>query len=65
MTLNPAADSLSIFKDGKVKPGIYKIQNTVAGTFLDYEVHTRELLCRPADDLGGDKGLVRWSLLLM
>ena len=61
MTSASTADPSSNFKDGKLKPGIYKIQNIFAETFLDYEVHSRELRCRPAKDLGEDKGLVRWS----
>ena len=61
MTSTSTADSLSIFKDGKLKPGIYKIQNIVAETFLDYEVHSRNVCCRPAADLGDDKGLVSSS----
>lgn len=61
MTLTSTAEPLSIFKDGKLKPWVYKIQNIVAETFLDYEVHTREMCCRPANELGEDKGLVSWS----
>jgi len=58
MTLTSTADSLSIFEDGKLKPGIYKIQNIVAKTFLDCEEHTREMCCRPANELSEGKGLV-------
>ena len=65
MALPSTADSQSIFKDGKLKPGTYKIQNIVSETFLDYEVHSRQLCCRPANDLGGDRGLVRWSASLI
>jgi len=52
MTLN------SIFKDGKLKPGIYQIQNIEAETYLDIEVHSREMCCRPARDLGEGRGVV-------
>ena len=51
-------DSASIFADGKLKPGIYKIQNVKGHTCLDIR-ETGELCCRPATVLG-TKGLVRW-----
>ena len=62
MTLTSTAEAISIFKDGKLKPGFYKIQNIVAETFLDCEVHTKEMCCRPANELGEGKGLVSLSL---
>ena len=66
MTLNSTGDSLSIFKDGKLKPGIYKIQNIYTETYIDIEVHTRHLFCRPANDLGEGKGLVsRYPLFVV
>ena len=52
MTTNPPSDSISIFKDGKLKPGVYKIQNIYFETYLDIEVHSRGVCCRPANDLG-------------
>jgi len=58
MTLNSTGDSSSILKDGKLKPGIYKIQNINTETYLDIEVHTRELCCRPAENLKEGRGLV-------
>ena len=58
MTSNLHSDSLSIFKDGKLKPGIYKIQNILSETYLDIEVHSRKVCCRPAKDLGEGRGLV-------
>ena len=58
MTLNSTSDSPSIFKDGKLKPGIYKIQNINIEAYVDVEVHTREVCCRPANDLGEGRGLV-------
>ena len=48
---------MSIFKDGKLRPGIYRIQNIVSQTYVDIREHTRELCCRPATLLEG-KGLV-------
>ena len=63
MTSNLHSDSLSIFKDGKLKPGTYKIQNICTETFLDIEIHSRGVCCRPARDLGEGRGLVRLYLL--
>ena len=57
MTLTSTNDYVSIFKDGKLKPGIYKIQNIVSQTYVDVREHTRELCCRPAAVLEGN-GLV-------
>ena len=54
-----ASDSLSIFEGGKLKSGIYKIQNLQSGTFLDIHEHSREVCCRPIANLGQGKGLVR------
>jgi hypothetical protein len=59
MTLTSTGDSVSIFKDGKLKPGIYKIQNIQTDTYLDVDVPSREVCCRPAKDLGEGRGLVR------
>ena len=58
MTMNSTNDSSSIFKDGQLKPGIYKIQNIQSETYLDIEVHSREMCCRPAKDLGEGRGLI-------
>lgn len=60
MTTNPPGDSVSIFADGKLKPGVYKIQNIYSETYLDIEVHSRGVCCRPANDLGEGRGFVRW-----
>ena len=60
MTLNSTTSgSLSIFKDGKLKPGIYKIQNLYTQTYMDIHEHSREACCRPATTLEDGKGLVR------
>ena len=59
MTLTSTDNSLSVFKEGKLKPGTYKIQNIFSETYLDFEVHSREICCRPATDLGEGKGIVR------
>ena len=51
-----------IFEDGKLKPGIYKIQNIYAENYIDIELHSREMCCRPAKNLGEGRGLVSWYL---
>jgi len=58
MTLNSTTDSSSIFRDGKLKPGIYKIQNLFAETYLDIHLHSKKVCCRPARDLEDGRGLV-------
>ena len=58
MTLNSTSDSCSVFEDGKLKPGIYKIQNVYTETYLDIDVYSRVVCCRPAHDLGEKRGLV-------
>jgi hypothetical protein len=50
-------NSTFMFKNGKLEPGIYKIQNIVSQTYVDMREHTRELCCRHATLLDG-KGLV-------
>ena len=55
MTLTPTNDPISIFE---LKPGIYKIQNIHSETYLDIEVRSREVCCRPARDLGEGRGFV-------
>ena len=60
MTMNSTTnDSISIFKDGKLKPGIYKIQNLHSQTYLDVEERSREICCRPATVLEEGRGFVR------
>lgn len=54
-----ALDPPSIFEGGRLNPGVYKIQNIYTETFLDIEVHSREVCCRPAHDLGEGRGIVR------
>ena len=58
MTLHSTSDLPSIYENGKLKPGVYKIQNIQSETYLDIEVHTREMCCRPAKDLGEGRGSV-------
>ena len=59
MTLDSPNDSCSIFENGRLKPGIYKIQNLHSQTYLDIHEHSREMCCRPARDLEEGTGLVR------
>ena len=58
MTLDSPNDSCSIFENGRLKPGIYKIQNLHSQTYLDIHEHSRELCGRPAQNVEG-RGLVR------
>ena len=58
MTFTSTGNS-SIFQGGKLKPGIYKIQNLHNSAYLDiYEQSAREMHLRPAQDLGEGRGLV-------
>ena len=59
MTASPADDLLSIFKDGKLKPGTYQIQNLTGQTYMDVQEDSREVCCRPVTALGEGRGLVR------
>ena len=65
MTQNSTSDSSSIFEDGRLKAGIYKIQNIYTETFLDIELFSRGVCCRPAKDLGEGRGLVSQHRLMV
>ena len=55
-TNNPS----SIFENGKLKSGIYKIQNLHNDAYVDIHEHSeRGLYCRSAQDLREGRGLVR------
>ena len=58
------SSSSSIFQDGKLKQGIYKIQNLGTENYLDIHMHSMELCCRPAKDLESKRGFVRLCLPL-
>ena len=60
MTTNSTS---SIFKDGKLKPGVYKIQNLHHQNYLDIQEDTRQLWGYPAKDLEEGRGFVSWCLL--
>jgi len=51
--------SSSILKNGKLKPGIYQIQNLVGQTFVEMKEDVRQLCCRPAAALLSGDGFVR------
>ena len=60
MTFTSTSNSSSVFQDGKVKSGIYKIYNIFHEAYLDIHEHpAREMYLRPAQDLGEGRGLVR------
>ena len=50
-------------EDGKLKGGVYRIQNIYTESFLDTEIHSKSVCCRPAKDLVEERGLVRWDIL--
>lgn len=59
-TMNSAtSDASSILEGGELKPGIYKIQNLCAQTYMDIHEHLREVCCRPATALEEGRGFVR------
>ena len=58
MTYNSSSTSPSIFQDGKLKPGVYKIQNIVSKTYVDIKDHLRELCGRPFTALESGRGHV-------
>ncbi|KAF9781721.1 hypothetical protein BJ322DRAFT_240454 [Thelephora terrestris] len=49
-----------IFEDGKLKPGIYKIQSIYTESYLDIHLHSMEACCRSANDLAVGRGL--WEI---
>ena len=51
LTMKPA-DNSSIFEGGRLKPGIYKIQNLYSRGYVDIYEHSKEMRCRSAQDLG-------------
>ena len=62
MTLASTSDTPSIFKDGKPRPGIYKIKNFCYGYYLDFNQLSKEVCCRTPDELEDGRGLVRLRL---
>ena len=64
MPLSPINDVMSIFVDGKLKPGTYKVQNLASQTYLEILEHSKELCCRPATVLTPEDALVIRNILL-
>ena len=50
---------MPVFEGGRLQPGVYKIQNIYTEAYLDAHLHSMEVCCRPANDLGVGRGLVR------
>ena len=61
MTSTSTGNTTPILQNGRLRPGIYKIQNIHTETFLDIHQHSKEVCCRPARDLEDGGGLVRPS----
>ena len=59
MTPDSTNDTSPILKGGKLKWGIYKMQNILTRTYLDIEEHSRKLCSRPAQNLEEGNGMVR------
>jgi len=51
--------SSSIFQDGRLRPGTYKIKNIVSKTYVDTKDDLRELCGRPSTCLEKGEGQVR------
>ena len=64
MYLPPINDPMSIFVDGKLKPGTYKVQNLASQTYLEILERSKELCCRPATVLTPEDALVIQNILL-
>ena len=65
MTPNFTNNSSSIFNNGRLRPGIYKIQNLFSETYLDVHQHSGVVCCRPVRDIEDGRGLVRIHLSSM
>ena len=64
MILTSTNSPASIFEGGKLKSGIYKVQNLDSETYLDIHQGSKEVCCRPAVNLEDGRGLVCPSLPL-
>ena len=49
----------SIFENGKLKAGIYKIQNLYSESYVDVYERSREVWCRATQEIQEGRGLVR------
>lgn len=59
ITSSAAMTSPHDINDGKLKPGIYRIQNLRSEKYLDIHIHSREVCCRAERELQKGRGLVR------
>ena len=58
MLVLPPSDPMSIFVNGKLRPGVYQVQNLTGQTFLEILEDTKEVCCRPAAVLSPQDALV-------
>lgn len=58
MLTSPPDDPMSIFVDGNLQPGTYKVQNLASQTYLEVLEHSRVICCRPATVLSPKDALV-------
>ena len=63
MKVSPPDDPMSIFANGKLKQGKYKVQNLASHTYLEILEHSRELCCRPAKVLSQQEASVNLNTL--
>jgi hypothetical protein len=56
--------SSSILENGKLKPGIYQIQNLAGQTYVEMQESERQLCGRPATVLSTGDGVVRSARIL-
>ena len=62
---NAANMTPSILINGKLKLGIYQIQNLAGQTAVEMQESSRTLCCRPAKGLSGGDGLARSTLVFI
>ena len=58
MKYSYSSPTATVLQDGKIKPGIYKIQNIVSKTYVDIKDDLRELCGRPSSALERSRGHV-------
>jgi len=57
--------SSSILENGKLKPGVYQIQNLAGQTYVEMQESVRQLCGRPSTALSTGDGLVRFSVRVL
>jgi len=60
MLLTSTGNSSSIFENEKLKVGTYKIQNLYTQGYVDIHEHSREMCCRPPQELQEGRGI--WEI---